>query len=74
MAKYENCTVKLVGKDGNAFAIIGNVKNTLTRYLRNVEKMDSTTIKTEIDAFTAEAMSGDYDNLLITCMNWVNVE
>lgn len=74
MPKYEKCRVKLVGRNGNAFAILGNVKNTLTKYLRNVEKIDSTTIKTEIDAFMAEATSGNYDNLLITCMNWVSVE
>jgi hypothetical protein len=28
----------------------------------------------EISQYLAEAMSGDYDNLLRTTMNWVNVK
>ena len=30
--------------------------------------------KEEIDQFMQEAMSGDYDHLLQTCMAWVEVE
>jgi len=31
-------------------------------------------LKDEIPEFTAEAMSGDYDALLRTCMRWVDVQ
>jgi hypothetical protein len=30
--------------------------------------------KSEIDAFFAEATSGDYDHLLATCMRWFEIE
>lgn len=63
--KYPDVTVKLVGEDGNAFSILGKVKNALRR---------AGVPKTEIDAFLKEAMAGDYDHLLITAMEWVNVK
>ena len=56
--------VKLSGTDGNAFALMGKVANAL-RKTKVPEK--------EISEFTKEAMSGDYDNLLCTCMKWVKV-
>lgn len=62
--KYPKIKVKLVGNDGNAFAIMGNVIRELKR---------NSVPQEEIDVFKKEAMSGDYDNLLSTCMNWVNV-
>jgi len=63
--KYPNITVQLVGSDGNAFAVLGKVRQALRRAKVAAE---------EIEAFMKEAMSGDYDNLLATCMKWVNVE
>ena len=63
--KYPNIKVKLVGRDGNAFAIMGSVKTALRK-----AKVPST----EIDQFLTEAMSGDYNNLLRTCMDWVDVQ
>ena len=63
--KYPDITVKLVGADGNAFAILGTVCRALRH---NGIRPD------EQDAFEKEAMAGDYDNLLRTCMKWVNVE
>lgn len=63
--KYPNITVKLVGNNGNAFSIIGNISTALRR--NGVDKV-------EIDTFTEEAMSGDYNNVLVTAMKWVNVE
>lgn len=60
-----NVTVKLTGEDANAFAIMGRVIRELRRAGVPSE---------EIDRFRKEAMSGDYDNLLRTCMRWVNVE
>jgi len=62
--KYGEITVELVGKDGNAFAIMGAVSKALRT---------AGVSKEEIDEFMGEAMSGDYDDLLQTCMNWVNV-
>jgi hypothetical protein len=64
VAKY-NITVKLTGEDGNAFAILGRVR----RALRNAGVP-----KEEQDKFIKEATSGDYDHLLYTCMEWVDVE
>lgn len=63
--RYPDITVRLVGEDGNAFAIIGRVKQALRR---------AGVSQDEIKAFREEAMSGDYDNVLATCMRWVEVE
>ena len=54
--------VQLTGEDGNAFFIIGRVTKAMKK--ANVDK-------SVIDAFTNEAMSGDYDNVLRTCMKYV---
>lgn len=62
--KYPDIHVQLTGKDGNAFAIMGAVASALRS---NGIDQD------EIDVYQREATSGDYDNLLITTMNWVNV-
>jgi hypothetical protein len=61
--KYPNVTVALVGADGNAFAILGKVTKALRR-----AGVDAA----EIDAFTTDATSGDYDHLLATVMQWVD--
>ena len=58
-------TVQLTGEDGNAFAILGAVLKAMRR-ARVAQEIQ--------DAFKKEAMSGDYDNLLQTCMKYVNVE
>jgi hypothetical protein len=63
--KFPNVRVKLSGRDGNAFAILGNVTGAMRR--ADVPKED-------IDAFTNEAMSGDYDHLLQTCFAYVEVK
>lgn len=62
--KYD-ISVKLIGENGNAFNIIGKVRKEMKR---NGVSND------EIDLFINEAMSGDYNNLLRTCMKYVNVE
>ena len=62
--RYPNVTVELVGQDGNAFAILGRVRQALRR---------AGVSREEQDAFTAEATSGDYNDLLATCMRWVDV-
>lgn len=61
---FPDVEVQLTGEDGNAFAILGRV----SKALRNAGAS-----KDEIDEFMAEATSGDYDNLLRTCMAWVSV-
>jgi hypothetical protein len=62
MAKT-NVKVKLVGEDGNAFAIMGKV----SRALKKAGHQDL------VDDYQAEAMSGDYDNLLRVTMDYVEV-
>ncbi len=62
--KYPEIQVKLVGEDGNAFAIIGAVRKALRRGGVGPE---------EVSAFSDEATSGDYDNVLATAMAWVDV-
>jgi hypothetical protein len=58
-------TVKLVGEDGNAFSIMGRVQQALKR-----DGAD----KEYIDGYLSEATSGDYDNLLVVSMGYVDVE
>lgn len=61
--KFPDVTVELVGRDGNAFAIMGAV----AAALRKAGYADS------VEEYMKEAMDGDYDNLLrVTCQT-VNV-
>jgi len=62
--KYEQITVKLVGEDGNAVAILVRVRRALQR---------ARVTPTEVQSFMDEAMSGDYDHLLATVSRWVTV-
>jgi hypothetical protein len=64
MPKYKDVNVTLVGETGNAFMIIGRVR----RALKSAGVSEE-----ELNEFTNEAMSGDYDNLLQTAMKWVDV-
>lgn len=65
MPKYPDITVKLVGKDGNAFNILGICRRAMKcAYLP----------ESEIEAFTQEATSGDYNHLFATCCEWFNVK
>jgi len=57
-------TVKLVDTDGNAFAIMGHVKNALLKAGADKEY---------VNKYQEEAMSGNYDNLLCVTMDYVNV-
>lgn len=63
--KYPEVVVQLTGKDGNAFLILGLVRRALSK---------AKVPQSEIDAFMAEATAGDYNNLLSTCMSWVEVQ
>lgn len=57
--------VKLTGEDGNAFNIIGKVRRALKEAKYSEE---------DINKFTEEATSGDYNSLLVTCGRWVDIE
>ena len=57
--------VKLIGEDGNAFAILSKVSKELRRAGYDLDF---------IKEYQAQAMSGDYDNLLQVTMNYVEVE
>ena len=58
-------TVKLIGQDGNAFAIMGRVKKALRRAGADKEY---------VDKYLNEATSGDYDHLLVVSMEYVDVD
>lgn len=62
--RYPEITVPLTGEDGNGFMIIGKTARALKR---------GGVPKEEISEYQSEAMSGDYDHLLLTTMEWVNV-
>ena len=61
--KYPKVKVKLLGEDGNAFAILGRCKRAVKEFLTQAE----------IEEFMKEATSGDYNHLLQTCMKWFTV-
>ena len=65
IVKYPEINVKLTGNNGNAFVILGLVSSAMSR---------GGAAKDDIDAFKREAMCGDYDSLLRTCMKYVNIE
>ena len=62
--KYPNIKVQLTGNDGNAYAVLGNVRRAMRR-----AKVETP----EIEEFMKEAMSFNYDHLLRTCCKWVSV-
>ena len=62
---YPEVQVQLSGNDGNAFAILGNWQKAARR---------AGLTKDQIDEFMNEAMSGDYDHLLQTCMKYFEVD
>ncbi len=63
--RYPDITVQLSEEDGNAFSIIARVSKALRRAGIPAE---------EIALYKQESTSGDYDNVLVTAMRWVNVE
>lgn len=62
--KYPHVPVILTGEDGNAYMILGRVTRALQKH-RVPED--------EIEAFRAEATSGDYEHLLVTVIKTVTV-
>jgi len=63
--KHPEVVVELTDTDGNAFAIISKVRRALCR---------GGVPTPEVHTFVEQVMSGNYDNVLITCMQWVTVE
>lgn len=59
-----NIRVKLIGEDGNAFFILGKVREALIKNGR----------KDLVEEFMKEAKSGDYNHLLATVMEYVEIE
>ena len=64
-ADYRKPVVKLIGTDGNSFALLGRVSAAMR---------EAGIPKETISAFFAEATAGDYDHLLCTCMKYVEVK
>ena len=62
--KNERPQLNLVGQDGNAFNVLGLARRAARK---------AGWAKEQIDAFLKEATSGDYDNLLATCMKHFDV-
>jgi len=62
--KFPDVHVQLTGQDGNAFAIMAAVKREMRK--AGVSEFD-------IGCFAEEAKAGDYNHLLKTCMEWVDV-
>ena len=63
--RFPHVTVQLSGEDGNAFFIIRRVRMALR---------EGGATKEELDAFTNQATFADYDTVLQTVFEWVNVE
>ena len=59
-----NIHLKLTGEDGNAFFILGRARQALRRARRS----------DLWEQFHREATSGDYQNLLATCMKYFVVD
>jgi len=63
MPKFPDVTVKLVGSNGNAFAILGKTKGALKQAGH----------RQAAEEYMKEATAGNYDNLLQVTMEYVNV-
>ena len=65
MPKYPDITVQLVGQDSIAYNLLGICRRAM---------INNRLPQSEIDKFTQEATSGNYDHLLATCLDWFDVE
>lgn len=62
--KYPKITVKHIGEDGNAIAIVGRtIQAMLTYGLDNAQ----------IDEYYQDALSDNYDHVLVTTLKYVRV-
>jgi len=65
IVKYPEVQVQLVGTDGNAYALLGVCKTAASK---------AGLTRDQINEFLKEAMAGDYDHLLNTCMEYFEVD
>lgn len=63
-SKNTGLKLKLVGEDGNAWFIMGRAAQVLRANGKGAL----------VKEFQAECMSGDYQHLLATCMEWFDCE
>ena len=63
--RFPDISVQLVGRDGNAFAILAAVSKALKQGGASPE---------EVKEFFEEATQSDYNHLLQTACKWVNVK
>lgn len=63
--KFPEVVVELIGQDGNAFAIMGQVTKAMRR---------AGISPVHIDEYRTKAMSGDYNHLLQVTFQTVTVE
>lgn len=63
MSKF-GVKVKLVGRDGNAFAVLGECRRAARK--AGISQEDT-------DMFVKKATSGNYDQLLATCLEYFEV-
>lgn len=63
--KYPQVTVKIVGGDGNAYAVLGAVKREMRRHKLTDEQYEE---------YEKEATADDYNHLLRVTMTYFNVE
>ena len=63
VSRHPEILVQLSGHDGNAFMILGLCQKAARR---------AGLSETEIDAFTEDATTGDYNHLIRTAMLWFN--
>ena len=62
--KYPGIEVQLIGEDGNAFFIVGRVVRAMKR---------AGVPMSVVEEFRAEALSGDYNNVLNTVQKYVSI-
>lgn len=63
--KYPNIRVEMVGKDGNAFAILARCRQAMRK---------AGLPEAEWERFQAEATAANYDALLQVCISWFDVD
>jgi len=64
MADTSKPKLKLIGEDGNAFAILG----------RAVKALKEAGQEDKVEEFMEQATSGDYNHLLRVVMEWFEVD
>ena len=68
----EIVSVQLSGNDGNAFAVMGNVIREMKSQLRG--EYSASEINALVKEYQADAMSGDYNNLLCVNMEYADCD